>query len=262
MKRIFVLFWVTIFILSAPANLRSETYTFAVAANSIDTVVSEVILKKAYEMMGHSINIIRLPPKRALIDANAGLYDGDVQRIFSVAENYPNLIRVEPTINYIQGTGFILNNAKIAVSTWKDLAPYKVGIILGIRFAERNVPKNQALVFYNYKELTRALNNGTISIGIYPHSNGIYQSILSGEKDIVPLESPLAEFELFHYVHKKNTYLIAGLQKIFKQFKIKGTLKKVRQRVLEISFDRARNGLEPCFENYACYESVWDDYKF
>lgn len=240
-------------------RLFAESYQFAVAANTIDTVVSEVIIKKAYKMLGHEIHIIRLPPKRALEDANSGIYDGDVQRIFSVEEHYPNLIRVEPAINFINGTGFILKGSGIKAANWQELKAYKVGIILGIRFAETNVPKKNSFVYYSYKKLTEALKSGKIDIGIYPQSNGIFQTLLAGEEGIVPLDAPLARFELFHYIHNKNKILKDDLQQIFEQFKKEGLLKKVRQRVLDISFTRARQQRHPCFEDYKCYQSVWDN---
>jgi len=259
MKSWVALIGITVLIALSPINLRAETFTFAVADNTIDTVVSEVILKKAYRMLGHQIEILRLPAKRALENANAGIYDGDVQRIFNVAKSHTNLIRLEPPINYIHGTGFVNKGAKIDVRSWDDLKKYKVGIILGIRFAETNVPKQNAVIFHNYKKLTAAIATNGIDIGIYPESNGIYQTLFSNEENIVPLETPLAKFELYHYIHKKNHWLTKDLQRIFAEFSKNGTLIKVRQRVLEISFSRARKGLEPCFIDYACYQSVWDD---
>lgn len=256
--------WLTGIVLSLAtggmsAPLKSEPFSLAVADNTIDTVVSEVILKKAYAMLGHDIVIKRLPPKRALTMANSGAHDGDVQRIFSVAETFPNLIRIEPAINYIDGTGFVRKESNIDVASWSDLSSYRVGIILGIRFAETNVPKKNAIRFHNYRELATALTTKYIDVGIYPLSNGIYQTLLIGAQNIVPIKQPLARFELYHYVHKKNERLVEGLQKIFNQFKNNGTLSKVRERVLEISFQRARDGLEPCFENYSCYSSVWNN---
>lgn len=176
-----------------------------------------------------------------------------------MADSHPNLVRLEPAINYINGTGFVHKNAEIDVSTWKELENYKVGIILGIRFAETNVPKNNSVLFYNYQELSEAIEKQRIDIGIYPESNGIYQMLFSGTKDITPLNEPLTRFDLYHYIHKKNLHLVEDLQSIFRQFKEAGTLAKIRQQVLEISYERARNGLEPCFGDYACYQSVWHE---
>ena len=132
MKHWLLILGVIIFSASTPGTLHSAEFKLAVAANTIDTVISEVIVKKAYEMLGHQIEIIRLPPKRALIKSNSGDYDGDVQRIHSVADTYPNLIRLEPSINYIHGAGFVLKGSKIDVNSWQDLGEYRVGIILGI----------------------------------------------------------------------------------------------------------------------------------
>ncbi len=86
MKRWIVIFGISSAILTSSLSAKADTFDFAVAANTIDTVVSEVIIKKAYSILGHQITITRLPPKRALERANSGEYDGDVQRIFSVAK--------------------------------------------------------------------------------------------------------------------------------------------------------------------------------
>ncbi len=257
-NRLIALITVCFFMTMISASARADTFTFAVATDTIDTVVSEVIVKKAYAMLGHEIQIIRLPPKRALERANAGEYDGDIQRIYSVAETHPNLIRIEPAINYINGTGFIHKDAQINASSWQDLGNYKVGIILGIRFAETNVPKKNAVIFYSYPELAKAISNHVIDIGIYPESNGIYQTLLTGADDIIPLSAPLARFDLYHYIHKKNEYLIPDLQRIFTEYEKDGTLAKIRKGVLEISFMRAREGLGPCYEDYKCYQSLWN----
>ncbi|MEH6404528.1 MAG: hypothetical protein V7750_14205 [Sneathiella sp.] len=257
MKKWITIFWFSALSMFITQPLLADDYTFAVAENTVDTIVSEVIIKKAYTILGHTISIIRLPPKRALNEASSGTLDGDVQRIYSVGHTYPNLIRIEPPINYIYGTGFVLKGSKVDVTTWEDLKKYRVGIILGIRFAETNVPKKNSFAYYSYKKLTEALNEGKIDIGIYPQSNGIYQTLLFGEKNIIPIKTPLSKFDLYHYVHKKNKHLVKDLTDIFRRFEKNGVLENVRQHVLDISFDRAKKGLEPCFKDYGCYQKIW-----
>ncbi len=259
MKQIITIFMCVGLILALPRDLRSETYSLAVAENTIDTVVSEVIVRKAYDMLGHQVDIIRLPAKRALSMANSGAHSGDVQRIFSVADTYPNLIRIEPAINFIHGIGFVRQETQFKVKTWQDLENYRVGLILGIRFAETNVPKKSATSFHNYRDLAKALVDHEIDIGIYPLSNGIYQTALIGEDNIVPMDTPLARFDLYHYIHKNNAHLVESLSRIFTQFEQDGTLEKVRRRVLDISFKRAKSGLRACVKDYACYQGVWED---
>ncbi|MGO1117700.1 substrate-binding periplasmic protein [Rhodovibrionaceae bacterium A322] len=259
MKKAHFLFVSLCFAIFTTGNALADQLSLAVADNTIDTVVSEVIVKKAYELLGHDVEIIRLPPKRALIMANVGSLDGDVQRIHSVANTYSSLIRLEPPINYILGTGFILRGSNVKVTSWQDLSMYRVGIIQGIRFAETNVPEESAVVFYDYDELANALLDRTIDIGIYPLSNGRYQSLLINQPDIIPLDKPLARFELYHYLHEKHRNLVPHLQEVFASFQQDGLLEKVRASVLEISLERARQGKEPCYPNYDCYRSVWEE---
>ena len=44
----------------------------AVAANTVDTVISEVIVREAYERIGYRVEITKYPPERALKLANSG----------------------------------------------------------------------------------------------------------------------------------------------------------------------------------------------
>lgn len=238
---------------------EADDYSLAVAANTVDTVISEIIVKRAYEKLGHNVTINRLPPKRALEDANAGVYDGDVQRIHSVENSYINLIRLEPPINYINGTGFIHGSKDMNIKSWKDLEGHNVGIILGIKFAENNVNKDKRRVFYNYLELITALSEQRIDIGIFPESNGIYQALLTSQTEIEPLPSPLSRFELYHYIHRKNEHLTDDLEAVFQSYATDGTLEKIRTRALAIIYKNARKGIPVCTKDYACFNDIWQN---
>ena len=90
------------------------------AANTVDTVISEVIVREVYERIGYQVEITKYPPERALKLANSGQADGDVQRIGGLSEHYPNLIQLKPATNYIEGSVFTAGK-DISVDGWDSL---------------------------------------------------------------------------------------------------------------------------------------------
>ena len=103
-----------------------ERLVLVTPPNTVDTVISEVITRKAYKRIGIDVEILKVPGERALRMANSGKADGEVQRIDGISANYHNLISVRPAINYTQGTAFTRSKTFV-VEGWNSLRPYKIG---------------------------------------------------------------------------------------------------------------------------------------
>ena len=73
--------FLVIFMILAAAPVRSETLTLVTAANTVDTLTSEVIVREAYKRLGIDVEIKKFPGERALKMANDDKVAGDVQRI-------------------------------------------------------------------------------------------------------------------------------------------------------------------------------------
>lgn len=69
-----------------------ERLVLVTPPNTVDTVISEVITRKAYKRIGIDVEILKVPGERALRMANSGKADGEVQRIDGISANYHNLI--------------------------------------------------------------------------------------------------------------------------------------------------------------------------
>lgn len=232
----------------------AETLTFAAAAGTVDTVISEVILRKAYNKLGIGIAIKEYPGERALKLANAGRVAGDVQRIDGLGEKYQNLIQVRPAINFIEGAVFS-KTARITVSGWDSLKPHRIGLIRGIKFAEINTKGMKTEKVPDYENLFRMLQKGRVDIAISPRLNGHYQLKRLGITGIHELLPPVQKFQLFHYLHKKNVNLVPKLSQVLSAMQNSGELDRLRNHIVSVILGRAERGLPICDKDYACFET-------
>ena len=236
--------------------LKSEAadrLTLVAAANTVDTLTSEVIVREAYRRIGIDLIIKKAPGERALRMADGGQVAGDVQRIDNLSKVYKNLIQLRPAINYIEGSAFA-QKGDFRIDGWDSLRPHRLGIIRGIKFAENNTRGMDTYVAKDYPGLFRMLRGGRVDIAISPSLNGRYQSQKLGITGIRELKPAIQRFDLFHYIHKSQAALKPKLEAVFRDMKASGELKKIRDHVIGVLLKRAAAGLEICDEDYACFE--------
>jgi len=231
----------------------SEKFVFAAAANTVDTLTSEVIVREAYRRLGIEVQIRKYPGERALKLANSGKVDGDVQRIDGLSGKYQNLIQLRPAINYIEAAAFS-RDTTIGINGWDSLRPFNIGIIRGIKFAENNTKGMRTYAAKNYAGLSRMLEGKRVELAISPSLNGRYQMTILGIKGIMELKPSISRFDLFHYIHKKHADLKPKLEAIFRKMKASGALLKIRRHVISVLLARAGEGQELCDKDYKCFE--------
>ncbi len=74
-------------------NTDGPPYSTPEGDGFIDLVGGEV-----FRRAGLALKTVKLPAERGLINANAGIEDGDLSRIAGLERDYPNLVRVPEKI--------------------------------------------------------------------------------------------------------------------------------------------------------------------
>jgi ABC-type amino acid transport substrate-binding protein len=222
--------------------------------NTVDTVVGEVIVREAYRRLGIDVVIKRYPAERAVRLANSGDVDGEIQRIGGLAEHYPNLIQVQPAINFIEATVFT-TTTEFPIEGWNSLAPYRIGVIRGIKFAEQNTRDMRVAPAGGYDVLFRLLERGRVDIALSPRVNGLYHIKRRGLQGIRPLEPSVAVVDLYHYLNRKHADLVPYISAMFSRMRASGELPRIRARVVDVIMKRAERNLGPCDDDYACFRA-------
>lgn len=125
--KLYLSFISLIFVLVSPV-LAEPVLTINTAASSPYTKpdmtgLADRIISEAFRRTGYEIKIVSLPSERALINANAGIEDGNFIRVAGLNKLYPNLIMVPEKITAHEFVVFT-KSAFFEIVGWKSLQPY------------------------------------------------------------------------------------------------------------------------------------------
>ena len=172
--------------------------------NDDKTGFIDIVVGEAFRRVGLELKLIKLPPERALKNANDGIDDGDLLRIAGLEKLYPNLIRVPEKIFDVNFVAFA-NKPEVEIDRWLSLKPYIVGLIKGWKIFEKNIPAGTDMVYaHDPEQLFTLLEKGRIDIALYTRLMGldiVKRRQLTG---VTILSPPLAIRETFLYLHKSR----------------------------------------------------------
>lgn len=185
--------------------------------------------------MGIKFNTLLVPPTRGGFMANHGLVDGEISRVYSYSENFPNLIPVEENTNYIVFMAYSCDK-KIKLDGWKSLKDkqYKIEYRAGVKFIENKLntfPKEE-----NVSE-ARIIENAIRKL--LAERIDIYIDIEQFFKDYSNFKNNKSLTDKIHAVgvidkvsvhaqlHKKHRQLEPELSKTLKTMKEEGFFQKI-----------------------------------
>ncbi len=210
--------------------------TFSAIQASDNSNISEIVLREAYRKIGIHVFISPLPAKRSLHHANEGLSDGELFRIAGMEKTFKNLIRVPVPINYLDGV-VMTRKASFDVQGWDSLKPYTIAIRRGVKFSEAGTAGMKQAFFNTNMSLGRILlEENKIDIAVIARVNGlkIIQQLkeVNASDDLRLLEPPLQSYPLYHYLHKRFSYLIPKLTTALKELSQSGRIAEIRKDYL------------------------------
>ncbi|HEX7970655.1 MAG TPA: hypothetical protein VF501_00280, partial [Thiobacillus sp.] len=119
----------------APILVLNDTneppFTTVDGKGFIDAVAGE-----AFRRVGVRLRLVRLPAERGLLNANAGIEDGDLVRIAGLEARYPNLVRVPEKLLDWEFAAF--GKDATLPARWETLRTRPVGHIRGWKLYERH----------------------------------------------------------------------------------------------------------------------------
>ncbi len=196
------------------------------------TDIGEQILSEAYQRIGIQIVVERFPVERSLIQSNYGKVDGELLRIAGIEKKYTNLIMIP--VSYVNFQGVVFSKKfDFPVKGWSSLKPYKIGILIGSKFAEAGTKGMRTMAVIRYEQLVMLLDMGRIDIFVESRLNGLKAFRQAKMKDFLILEPPLVELPLFHYVHKKHQALVPSITVSFKKMQEEGRFQTIRKEFEE-----------------------------
>lgn len=231
------LFGILVFCLGSSASWADKLRINASQAPPYHTAqgdgFEDLVLKELYRRLGHDIEIHDVPSARGLELLNLGLDDGTLARNPNMSDIYPNLIQIDESVlqrTYIAFT----KDPEFVAKTWEELIPYHIGFVNGWKILERNIQNGASITkVTNGRQLFQLLDTGRIDIAIYNFWGGLALIREMGLTEIRAAEPPLAQREVFFYLHKKHAALAIPGARALQEMKRDGAYNDLVNEILE-----------------------------
>jgi polar amino acid transport system substrate-binding protein len=224
-KHCIVFLYLLTILLQAPG--QEKTFTISTSyknllSNPEGSGMLDKIMGEAFRRIGLKAEIVFTPTAKSLVDVNAGLLDAELNRIEGMEADYPNLVRVRESNMIMNFVAF--SRRKIKIDGWESLRPLSIGIVKGWKILENGTKGFPRVVFVpSETELFTMLRKDRIDIALYSDLTGYATLKEMDVTGIIALEPPLAEREMFLYVHKRHTALADDIAKALRSMKKDGT---------------------------------------
>lgn len=192
----------------------------------------DAVAGEAFRRAGVKLKLVKLPAERGLLNANAGIDDGDLTRIAGLDAQYPNLVRVPEKLVDWTFTAFSKNPALPA--RWEILRQRPIGHVKGWKIYEQQLANAPNVVAAeDAEQLFRLLDLDRIEVALYARWIGEALIQQQGIKGVRALEPPLATREMFIYLHKRHADLAPKLAAALRAIKAEGMYDRLyREKVL------------------------------
>lgn len=195
---------------------------------------SKKILEAAYLQLNIVIDITTLPAIRSLREANDGTFDGELVRISTIERDNPNLIRVPTPIGTYKISPVVLNAPSQDLSSFAALreSGLRIGTLMGMRAVvdqlegfQLETPKSQGALF-------KMLADDRVDVVLLPTGylaaamTSLPLTLREALQSAVEL-SPVQVSPVYHYLHKKNSALVASVDRELQKLTRNGTIKRL-----------------------------------
>jgi len=219
-----------IILLLLPLITWGQALRIAQLENTPDHILGGMLLETIYKKANIPLELVMIPSARALIQSSSGKVDGELERIFKLADSYPTLLRVPTPFTYFEPAAFA-TDSKIKIQGWHALQDYKVAMVRGMKFAELGLKGfKQVQQVTGSDQLFNMLSAGRADIIVSARFNGLYQISKFNLYKVKQLNPVLDRHDLFHYLHIKHKNLVPVIDSAIVSMTKNGQLAKLRKQ--------------------------------
>lgn len=195
-----------------------------------DQLVGSLILEVVYRRLDIAVEFVDMPAKRALVESSQGRVDGEVQRLLDVGREYPSLIAVQPSINYIEPAAFV-KRLDFRVAGWRSVAPYSIGIVRGVGSSERGTQgMARVAAVTSMDQLMDMLADDRVEVAVSDQFSGLLVVRRRHlETTIRPLSPVLEHIALYHFLNERHRDLVPRVGQVIQDMAASGELERLRE---------------------------------
>lgn len=176
--------------------------------------MSEAIdfVTEAYRRIGHQIEVLPMPAKRALRQArDSEQIDGVLARTLFVSSYLPQHIVIPVPVAYLEMAAFVKREG-LLIYDWADLKNLKVAAVRGHVISENRLAGySDVLLLKDAEQVLSMLARGRVDAAILPRKAGLYfiQQYQYTQLTIPPML--VERVPLYHFLHARHIELVEPL---------------------------------------------------
>lgn len=223
--------------LTIATGLKPPLVSSTLHRGFLDTLAVEL-----FRRINIDLEVVIVPAKRALVNANMGIDDGNLLRIKGLEKTYPNLVRVPETIFSSEFIGYSMKQSQLQSQfngEWKMLADYDVSYVRGWKIFENNIPNREnSFVVSDAIQMFNMLKEGHIDVALYEKWQGLLLAKKVGLTDVKLLDPPFVRLNMYMYLNKKHKSIIPQVARELKKMKQDGSYQKIFNQTLGVLLNR------------------------
>ena len=222
------------------AGERPDKVRIAVIDDVPSTIAAVQILETAYQRLDINMTSLVAPSRRALLMADTGNLDGDLFRIATVAEGYPNLVRVDFPLLKGKLHAVVRNREIQQLPESRTNDPIKVAIRRGVIIAENTATEldMEPIHAESYEQVRTLLEMRRVDLAFVASIEGITPLANADWHHLHILPEPVATFTLHHYLNRRHAGLAEDLAEVLVQLEQEG----VRGQILRTVRGKQKDG--------------------
>jgi ABC-type amino acid transport substrate-binding protein len=225
-----------------PVAARAETITLTGGEKFIESSYGkwlERIYREAFHRLGYEFKLVGYPSQRAIIMADNGEVDGQIERGYDFATQHPNLIRVEESTNTEAYSAFA-KKPGIKLNGWGSLkgTTYTIAARRGVgktieSLTELIQPRDRIFYIERPEQGLRmlALGRTDVYIEYEPVAKETLNTLMENEQSVFSgiYKAGELDYTSHHaFLHKKHAKLAPRLAKVLQKMKQEGLFEKYR----------------------------------
>lgn len=206
------------------ANELPMKVQIAVIDNIPSSNAAQQLLEAAYRRLNIHMTTLHVPSRRALLMADNGDLDGDLFRIDSVADAYPNLLRVPFPLLRGQLHAVVRDPGIAQLPESSAENPLKVAILRGVIIAEQTADtlRMEPVHAEDYDQIRTLLELNRVDLAFVATIEGITPLKNYAWANLHALPTPIVTFTLHHYLNKRHERLAGVLADALAQLEQEG----------------------------------------
>ena len=194
------------------------------------------VLTSAYARLGIAVTFVPLPFARSLMEANAGIYDGEAARVAVVAEQAPALRRVDVAVSYVEYVALTRRQDHLTLADWAAViaSGKRLGGRNGALYLSRAVGDNLAVKASSYESLVKMLLRGRLDVALLPR-NEVAATVRAIEPEFPTVAQdltegpPLSRELLHHFLHERHSALVPEIERVLRGMEQQGKIASIWQ---------------------------------